>query len=299
MQLHLTLGPATTRGGLTLYPLFRDAAPAAPYVCGPQAVSLGLGDAAELDGSASVPELQFRNGGSLPVLLLEGEMLVGGKQNRTLNLSVLCPAASTTVIPVSCVERGRWGAPQRASHSARHASPSLRRTKTISSIRSERAGRGKRSDQTAVWSEVDRKLRAHAAPSATSALEDVFSAVEQRGDRILLDDIRPLDDQVGVVAVMGGELAVLDLFDKPESLAMYWSALIDGYGLDAIDAPPVTVDDARIEGFITAIESAAEEPARATGLGAEVHFDAESVVGAALLWDDALVHLSAYSLVPL
>jgi hypothetical protein len=40
--------------------------------------------------------------------LLDGEELIGAKQNRALNLTILAPAKQVIVIPVSCVEAGRW-----------------------------------------------------------------------------------------------------------------------------------------------------------------------------------------------
>jgi hypothetical protein len=63
----------------------------------------------ELGEQGSVPELRVINGGASPVLILEGDELVGAKQNRTVNSSVLVAAESQLVLPVSCVERGRWG----------------------------------------------------------------------------------------------------------------------------------------------------------------------------------------------
>jgi hypothetical protein len=39
----------------------------------------------------------------------DGEQLVGAKQNRILNMTVLVAAETEVTIPVSCVERGRWG----------------------------------------------------------------------------------------------------------------------------------------------------------------------------------------------
>jgi hypothetical protein len=62
----------------------------------------------ELNAGGSVPELRLENNADLPVLLVDGEELVGAKQNRVLNLTILAPAKRTTVIPVSCVEAGRW-----------------------------------------------------------------------------------------------------------------------------------------------------------------------------------------------
>ena len=88
----------------------------------------------ELDDGAEVPELLLLNTGNLPVLLVEGEMLLGGKQNRALNLSVLCRQGMITTLAVSCVESGQWGQPKAASRSAHHANFELRRAKTVSTI---------------------------------------------------------------------------------------------------------------------------------------------------------------------
>ena len=50
----------------------------------------------------------------VPHDLVEGEHFLGGKQNRTVNTSVLVPALSDLEIPVSCLERSRWGRPRAA-----------------------------------------------------------------------------------------------------------------------------------------------------------------------------------------
>ena len=63
----------------------------------------------EISEGGSVPDLRVANLGDLPMLLLDGEQLVGAKQNRILNMTVLVAARSEVTIPVSCVEQGRWG----------------------------------------------------------------------------------------------------------------------------------------------------------------------------------------------
>jgi hypothetical protein len=50
----------------------------------------------------------MRNVGDRPALLIDGEHLEGAKQNRVLNVTVLVAARRDTVVPVSCVEQGRW-----------------------------------------------------------------------------------------------------------------------------------------------------------------------------------------------
>jgi hypothetical protein len=58
---------------------------------------------------------------------LAGEELVGSKQNRIVNTTMLIQAKSTPVIPVSCVEQGRWNyRSPRFSSEERIMSPALR-----------------------------------------------------------------------------------------------------------------------------------------------------------------------------
>jgi hypothetical protein len=62
----------------------------------------------ETSEAGSVPELVVSNPLAEDVLLYDGEELLGAKQNRILNVSVLVAGKTTLSIPVSCVEQGRW-----------------------------------------------------------------------------------------------------------------------------------------------------------------------------------------------
>ena len=69
--------------------------------------------------------------------------------------------------------------------------------------------------------------RAHHAPSATGALEDVCHAVDE--DLLgLVGSLTPLPDQRGVVVAVGEEVRGIDLFDKPETLTTYWPGIATG-----------------------------------------------------------------------
>ena len=72
----------------------------------------------EVREGGSVPDLRVANLGDVPLLLLDGEQLVGAKQNRILNMTVLVAAQSEVTIPVSFVEQGRW------RYQARRSAPS-------------------------------------------------------------------------------------------------------------------------------------------------------------------------------
>ena len=72
------------------------------------ALAAGTLTVTEVSEGGSVSHLLVVNEGELPVLIVDGEELVGAKQNRVLNTSVLLGAHGKYTVDVSCVERGRW-----------------------------------------------------------------------------------------------------------------------------------------------------------------------------------------------
>ena len=133
LETTLQLGEAVEHRGVVLAPLFPRRSPAAEYVTLDDALPLGL-RIDEVSESGSVPQLAVANPTDANVLLYDGEELVGAKQNRILNVTVLVAAKSTTPIPVSCVEEG-------AGAGARRTSPPrpMRRTRSCAGGRHSRS----------------------------------------------------------------------------------------------------------------------------------------------------------------
>ena len=98
-------GKPQRHGALTVIPIL------APMQTEPEWLTLAeVGDHVRITGvdeEGSVPELRVANLGKLPLLSLDGDQLVGTKQNGILNMTVLVAAQSEVTIPVSCVERAR------------------------------------------------------------------------------------------------------------------------------------------------------------------------------------------------
>ena len=78
------------------------------YLTLDNAIPPGWLEIREVSGQGSVPELLALNRAPQPVLIVDGEELIGARQDRIVNLTILVPALATLVIPVSCVEAGRW-----------------------------------------------------------------------------------------------------------------------------------------------------------------------------------------------
>ena len=187
-----------------------------------------------MDEAGSVPALRVVNTADRPLLLLDGEELLGAKQNRILNTSVLIAARSETRIPVSCVEQGRWG------YRGRTFSPgdaslfaSVRRKKATWVPRSLRAGRGHAADQGGVWDELASKTAEHRIASSTGAMRDFYSRYE--ADMLAARRaLAPMSGQIGALVYVSGRWAGADLVAGAGLFSRAWSRLCVGYAADAI-----------------------------------------------------------------
>ncbi len=73
-----------------------------------KALDLELVEINEINEAGTVDTLKVKNESNVPLLILDGEELIGAKQNRILNTTVLIPPKTEIPVPVSCTERGRW-----------------------------------------------------------------------------------------------------------------------------------------------------------------------------------------------
>ncbi len=98
------------------------------------------------------------NKGAKPVFILDGEELLGAKQNRVVNLSILVPVKRKLTIPVSCVEAGRWRARSRAFSAAPRTQYAAGRAKRMAQVTACMQMSGERtSDQAEVWADISEK----------------------------------------------------------------------------------------------------------------------------------------------
>ena len=180
-----------------VFPLFVDVASDVSYRLSADALADQSVLVEEISEGGSVPLLLVENKGDARVLFLEGEELVGAKQNRILNTSVLIAGHAKVKIPVSCVEQGRWGYKSKYFGSSGSHSPSkLRRTLKASVTRSVSEDRGHSSDQSAVWKEVSSLHSTHSVSSRTSAMSDAFDSYQDR--------INKFQEQLGYVPGAAG-----------------------------------------------------------------------------------------------
>ena len=82
----------------------------------------------EIDEDGNVPELMCRNLSSDYILILAGEEIIGAKQNRIVNTSIILGPNKNLKIPVSCVEEGRWAYKSHNFSKGANAYPDLKKS---------------------------------------------------------------------------------------------------------------------------------------------------------------------------
>jgi hypothetical protein len=290
----LQLGEPRAHRGIVVTPLFPRRDPVAAYVTLDEALPLGLA-ITEIDADGSVPELAVVNPLAHDVLLYDGEELLGAKQNRILNVTVLVAAESTVKIPVSCVEQGRWSPRSDRFGAATHLShPELRRRKSVS-LSVTPLARGVA--QGEVWDAVADKARRMHVASPTGANADTF---QRHADSLRkLEQAFPLEPgQCGAVLALGDTLC-LDWLSRPEAFAGLWPKLRRGYLLDALEAldePPTPL--ARIAGFVDETADAPTSSRRSAGRGDDLRLRGPGVTGSGLSLDGELMQLSTFTTEP-
>jgi hypothetical protein len=227
-------------------------------------------------GGAEVNRLVLVNNSKHPLILLAGEVVTGGKQDRVVGKDRIVPAESDPVdLSVFCVEHGRWT--ETSTKFDTHASVMLQPSVRMKAMADQ--------DQQKVWDEVGRSRTAMAAAlpaapvrggsgsggaigsgsgggrgpdiSASSATVEINSttsyakarenkAVKQEVDSIVEpmqksyeSVIKQLRNQnaIGVVVAVKGHIVWADMFASSILLGKYWPKLLESYATEALTMP--------------------------------------------------------------
>jgi len=295
----LKLGRKQIYRNLGVFPLLSTYELSLEYLTLDEALPEGLIEVVELDEGGSVPELRVINRSPLMVLILDGEELVGAKQNRIVNTTILIKAKSTTVIPVSCVEHGRWSySSARFRSERRMMSPNLRSRKAQQVNYSIRACGEFRSDQGALWDGIAEKAERMHAESATGAMASIFEK-EMPSIREYVKHFRLVEAQVGAVFMINGRVAGLEAFGKHGTFKKIFGKLIESYALDAIDWYDPEKEDkflkSAVTGFMRTSLDTSLNVQPSVGLGTDCRMESEKIAGFALVLDNALLHVSLFA----
>jgi hypothetical protein len=238
---------------------------------------------------AEVNRLVLVNNSKRPLLLLAGEIVTGGKQDRVIGKDRIVPAQSDPIdLSVFCVEPGRWV--QTSEHFGasgamygKNAVP-VGGPVTMMAQPSVRAKAMGDKDQGEVWAEVRKQQQAMetvevdaAAPTVATEVADTssYARVMENGEvKKQVDAVaKPIEQNyeslihqlrdrkaVGVVVAVNGRIIWADIFASTDLLEKYWPKLVRSYASEAVivRAKDVDVSLSRAQDFLADMEGRRE-----------------------------------------
>lgn len=257
----------------------------------------------EISETGSVNNLMVINRSEFFVFMSDGDILKGAKQNRVLNTSVLIEPDSKTVIPVSCVEAGRW---RHTSHNFGHeefSAPVHMRSSKASMVKNSlNEKKCPNSDQGKIWNEISEYQDSFSIHSETSNLSDVFGSMDNDFDDIL-KNLKPKTDSNGLAIFVNGNLLNLEIYNRSAIYNEYFPRLLKGAFLEIFKMKKNEREIQKAEAFYKTIdfldnyENIKFELHKGVAAGNEKRFDTPELSGLELIYIDKTIHLAALNLI--
>lgn len=299
----LRVGKGIERHNLTIFPLFaEEAVPTVEYVPVGTAIRTGAARITEVSEGGSVPTLALDNLGVVPILIIDGEELIGARQNRIANITILAPGKKILPIPVSCVERGRWSYKTREFAESPDVMFSAVRAQKSRDVTQAMMKLGSHiSDQGAVWTHISSMASKLGHRSPTDAMQDVY---EDHRTTLAeyLKGVEVADGQVGAVFAINGKAAGVELFDSTDTLRTYLPKIMRSYSLDALADRSAKkakrAEEVEAEKLLDSILELDTRRFPAVGLGEDYRIESAEITGGALAQNGRVIHLAAFQTDP-
>jgi hypothetical protein len=296
VQKSVSLGNLQRVHGLGVIPILTEEVPELPILesleAGLSKGSIRIGETSE---SGEVPFLLLENTGDLPVILLDGEEVVGGKQNRIINTTLVVPAHTTVKIPVSCIQAGRWRKDRADFESGQSIFRAKSRAVQKSTVTASVRARGSyRSDQHAVFDQVRESLRAWGVRSETSDFTEGRERVAHRIEEFV-EAIRPAESQIGAIFINSEGILGLEMLGTPILFSLVYQKVTRSFAFEVFGGPDmngVSVDGAR-EWWEKILQSEFSRHAPPAA-GEDIRMGTHDLIGSGLVWNGVLVHFSCF-----
>jgi hypothetical protein len=213
-------------------------------------------------GGAEVNKVLVTNNSGKTLVLIAGEFILGGKQDRIVGHDCIVSSTNTPVpIDVFCVEHGRWqsrsGAVGRGASggmgSAR-VSPGLALStfvpaEEVMAAPNVRANAQAKKSQSEVWSEIADNVAKNHVNTSTGTLNSVYSdkKVSARVSTFQSAIKAKFTGKniVGAVVAINGKVVSADVFASPQLFQAYQAKLLKSYALEAISADKAKYQEAK------------------------------------------------------
>ncbi|MCX7735517.1 MAG: hypothetical protein N2319_02275 [Candidatus Kapabacteria bacterium] len=296
----LRFGEVQTNDNLSVIPLYQSNGKTLKFISLDTALKKDYVEIKEVNSSGSVPDLMLSNLSDYLVFVPQGEELLGAKQNRTVNTSILVNKKTNLTIPVSCVERGRWNFVSNKFTTSDFMIPSeLKKKGLFAANYSLKRNLGFRADQSEVWDEIDQISRKAKVVSRTSALYDVHKNYEKNYDK-LISKFKLIPEQKGIIAFINGKIQGIEFISRKPVFRKYYKKILKSFALSAILNDEKNFDIkpdfclSQLQEELAVIKKSEWSKFKSIGLGFDYRLDTRKSVGSVLEVDNNVISLSYY-----
>ncbi len=258
----------------------------------------------EVKETGTVGELEIVNKSkNMKVLIMEGDIVKGGAQNRVINVSMILDEDSTVKVPTTCVQKNRWDTFDAPFKGYKYSSPTfgLHLSESVSkNMLCSRGASGYAANQSKIWDDVDCHLKESGVEDDSKNFTKLYDAKK--------DDIEeykkafkgkfPIKDKslVGVVVVVDNVCKVDICVDNDVFLA-HCEGLLEGCFLDAVSSKDdrSSMSAKEVSDFIDGLIKCEINEFKTPNKNAEnLVLKGDKVNGNVLIYNDEVVHLTAF-----
>ena len=246
-----------------------------------------------LKETGRVDHVLVENLSSKPLLVLNGEIFDGAKQDRVANETVLVPENSSMEIKVSCVEQGRWAYKTKAF--SRGKNMFNYHSKGVKDLHSNSAKHNQSSGpiQDNVWRSIQNKQIRMGVSSNTGSVNDTYKKFDEKLSQ-LEASVDEESNQIGLLVMIPGRYIGLDLFINNEIFKKYKQRLYKSHFIELLDHTVKKFPESAINSFMIQLMFGKEVTnQRILGEELSIYEKDYQLTSNALVLKNNLIHLSA------
>lgn len=272
------------------------------YISGPKAIKDDLIQVKEVSESGSVNNLFVFNLSSKYVFFMDGDILMGAKQNRVLNTSVLLAPNSKITLPVSCVEQGRWSRVSAKFMESDYITPlKVRAGKSRNVSENLRSRSEFDAGQGEVWKNVEDYQVAFSIKSPTGSLSDVYEK-EKDNFESFIKNFSINNDANGLALFSDRKLLNVDVFNRTDIYQEYFPKILRSTAMEISHLKEKENNLEEVEALYKTqstfdlLEKIEHTKHPGVAAGEESRYDSEELTGFELNFKNQLIHLTALNI---
>lgn len=253
----------------------------------------------EINESADVNNLIVTNNSDKYIFIMDGDILEGAKQNRVVNSSVLLAPNSKTILPVSCVEQGRWDYVSKNFKHTDYVAPAKIRSNKAKNVKKNlESFSGFVADQSEVWDNVNEIHEENNFCSPTSNLSDYYK-ISNNDLNSFIKSFVVNKKANGLALFLRNNLLSIDLFNRTDIYTEYFPKIVKAVAYEAYSLKKTDHNISKSEAyyktqeFFDNLEKEKLNEFDGIGVGTEYRFENKGFTGLLLKYKINLIHLAA------